>query len=70
MELGDRVDARVLARRYGVTTATILAWHRRGWIPALRAGRRPVLFDPAAVERALAARAAKPSGAWEGLSHA
>ncbi len=55
-------DARSIARRYRVTPATVLAWARRGWIPCLRAGRRPVLFDAAAVERALAERAARREG--------
>ena len=50
------VDATELARRLGVTVATIHAWHRRGWIPCLRAGRRPVLFDPNEVERVLRER--------------
>lgn len=51
-----------LARRLKVTPATIHAWHRRRWIPGLRAGRRPVLFDPVAVERALSKRAARKEG--------
>lgn len=46
-----------LANRYHVTVATVHAWHRRGWIPCLRAGRRPVLFDGVAVEEALRKRA-------------
>jgi hypothetical protein len=54
------VDARGLAAKVHVTPATILAWARRGWIPCLRAGRRPVLFDLAEVERALKARAERP----------
>jgi hypothetical protein len=53
------VDARALAGRLCVTPATVLAWARRGWIPCLRAGRRPVLFDLAAVERALHERAVR-----------
>jgi len=56
------VDARELAKRLHVTTATVHAWHRRGWIPCLRAGRRPVLFDPAAVEEALRKRAETRQG--------
>jgi hypothetical protein len=51
------VDARVLATKLRVTPATVLTWARRGWIPCLRAGRRPVLFDLADVERALKERA-------------
>lgn len=51
------VDAKELAERLRVTPATIHAWHRRGWIPCLRAGRRPVLFDVEAVEKALSERA-------------
>jgi hypothetical protein len=51
------VDARCLADKLSVTPATVLAWARRGWIPCLRAGRRPVLFDLAEVERVLKDRA-------------
>lgn len=51
------VDARDLAARLCVTRATVLSWARRGLIPCLRAGRRPVLFDLAEVERVLRERA-------------
>jgi hypothetical protein len=51
------IDARGLAAKLRVTPATVLTWARRGWIPCLRAGRRPVLFDLAEVERALKERA-------------
>ncbi len=50
--------AKDLATRLHVTPATVLAWARRGWIPCLRAGRRPVLFDLVAVEEALRRRGA------------
>jgi hypothetical protein len=50
------IDARGVAARLGVTPATVLAWARRGWVPCLRAGRRPVLFDIGEVERALGER--------------
>jgi excisionase family DNA binding protein len=55
--MGELIDAAELARRLRVTRATIHAWHRRGWIPCLRAGRRPVLFDSQEVEKALRERA-------------
>lgn len=51
--MSNVVDARTLAIKLGVTPATVLAWARRGQIPCLRAGRRPVLFNLTEVERAL-----------------
>ncbi len=51
------VGAREVAAKLRVTPATVLAWARRGWIPCLRAGRRPVLFDLEEVERVLRERA-------------
>ena len=57
--MSDLVDARGLAAELRVTPATVLAWARRGWIPSLRAGRRPVLFDAVAVRHALDERARK-----------
>jgi predicted site-specific integrase-resolvase len=55
----DYLDARALADRFHVTPPTILRWARAGMIPCLRAGRRPVLFDPEQVEQALRARGAQ-----------
>ncbi len=54
--MSNFLKARELAERLNVKPATIHAWHRRGWIPCMRAGHRPVLFDPAAVEQALRER--------------
>jgi len=56
--MSEIVDARQLAQRLRVKPATVLAWERRGWIPKLQAGRKPVLFDLDAVEVALQQRAA------------
>jgi predicted site-specific integrase-resolvase len=50
------VDARAVAQRFGVKPAAVLAWARRGWIPCIRAGQRPVLFDVNEVELALRER--------------
>lgn len=50
------VDAVELAHRLRVMVAPVHTWHRHGWIPCLRAGRRPVLFDPNEVERVLRER--------------
>ena len=47
------VDAKHLAERLQVTPQTVLAWARRGWIPCMKAGRRPVLFSVIEVEKAL-----------------
>ena len=51
------VRARRVAQRYDVTSETVRAWARRGWIPCRRAGRRPLLFDLAEVDAALRRRA-------------
>lgn len=59
------VAAAVLAARFHVTAATVLAWARRGWVPCVRAGHHPVLFDPLEVERALRARGKLPAAAIE-----
>lgn len=59
------IDATTLARQLNVTVATVHGWHRRGWIPCLRAGQRPVLFDPDEVERALRERGSEKSRAEE-----
>lgn len=55
--MSELLCAKELAKHLKVTPATIHAWQRRGWIPCLRAGRRPVLFDVEAVEQALRERA-------------
>jgi excisionase family DNA binding protein len=58
----DIIDAKALAERLRVRKETVLSWARRGWIPCLRAGRRPVLFDLDDVERALRERAKRRGG--------
>ena len=54
--MSSLLNARELAQHLRVTPSTIHAWQRRGWIPCLRAGRRPVLFDVDAVIVALQRR--------------
>jgi DNA-binding transcriptional MerR regulator len=49
--MSELIDARELARRWQVTVETVRGWHRRGWIPCIRDGRR-LLFDVDAVEKA------------------
>ncbi len=61
--MSDMLTAKELAARLRVTVPTVHAWHRRGWIPCLRAGQRPVLFDLPAVESALRERAERRQGA-------
>lgn len=60
--MSELVNAEELSERLKVTPATIHAWHRRGWIPCMRAGRRPVLFSLEAVEKALQTRASRKGG--------
>jgi predicted site-specific integrase-resolvase len=50
------VDAHAVAKRFGVSYATVLGWARRGVVPCLRAGHHPVRFEIDAVEDALRAR--------------
>jgi hypothetical protein len=47
------VTAKILAARYGVSTATITTWRRRQRIPYLKMGYRTVRFDPLACDAAL-----------------
>jgi DNA-binding transcriptional MerR regulator len=54
--MGEYLTASELAAKLRVTPATVHAWHRRGWIPCLRASRRPVLFDLDEVEAAIRLR--------------
>lgn len=51
------VTAKELAQILKVQTATVHSWHRRGLIPCLRAGHRPVLFELDEVIRAMKTRA-------------
>lgn len=51
------LNSQQLAKRYGVTAETVRTWHRRGLIPAMRATRKPLLFDTVEVDAALRARA-------------
>lgn len=51
------IGARELAKRLGVSYATVLSWVRRGVIPCLRASQRPVLFDFQEVKDALSRKA-------------
>ena len=64
----EYLTATQLADRLQVKPATVHAWHRRGWIPGMRAGRRPVLFDLADVLSALRQRGAVPVGPSSGAS--
>lgn len=63
--MSELVDAKELADHLKVTPPTIHAWQRRGWIPCLRAGRRPVLFEVSAVEEALRKRAERQDSRHE-----
>lgn len=51
----DIVTARELAAEHRTTKQTVLAWHRRGLIPATVCAGRVIRFDRAAVAAALAA---------------
>ncbi|RJP30928.1 MAG: DNA-binding protein [Phycisphaerales bacterium] len=48
------VTSEQVAERFGVTVNTVRRWVRERRIPAIRASRRVVRFDLAAVECALA----------------
>jgi hypothetical protein len=61
------VTAQIIASQFHVTPPTVLAWARRGWVPCLRAGHRPVLFNPLEVEAALRSRAKMPSAFIEAV---
>ena len=56
------LNANQLAARLGVRPETILTWRRRGWIPSIQGGKRPVLFDEQAVISALKTRADEAIG--------
>ena len=55
--MNEKLTAAELAHHLKVKTETIREWHRRGIIPAMRASRRPILFDLMQVEQALRERA-------------
>lgn len=57
--MNEYLTASQLADRLQVTPATIHAWQRRGWIPCLRAGRQPVLFELSEVLSALRQRGSR-----------
>lgn len=46
--LEELANAKEMGRILGVRPETVLAWHRRGWIPGYRVGRR-VRFDASEV---------------------
>ena len=50
------VRTRELAAHLGVTDQTVRKWASRGWIPRLRAGKRPLMFHLDAVIQALESR--------------
>jgi excisionase family DNA binding protein len=56
------LTSREVAERLGVTPDTVRSWYRRGYIPAMRAGQRPLLFDFEAVTEALRERADRTGG--------
>lgn len=66
------VKSSEIAARYRVSVETVRAWARRGWIPSIRIGLRPILFDPKEVDRALQKRGdrrrptEKPKGCPDG----
>lgn len=57
--MSELLTAKELAARLKVTPATIHSWQRRGLIPCLRLGHRPVLFEIDAVESAMRDRGQK-----------
>lgn len=61
MEPRKLISAKDLADRLGLDRDTILVWHRRGYIPALRLTKKLIRFDPDLVIEAMRLRLEKAS---------
>ncbi len=56
----ELLDSKALGQRLGVAAETVLRWHRRGFLPAVRVGKKTIRFSWPEVFRVIQQRQPAP----------